>query len=140
MTARQRKFCDEYIVSGNAADAAVKAGYSPKCAKSIGQRLLTYVNLKQYIDEELEKLHSSKIAGAQEVLEYLTSVMRGEEKEQVLRLDGSGMQTVERMEVSAKERIRAAELIGKRYALFRDKAELEGTVPVVIVGEDAIRE
>ena len=77
MTARQRKFCDEYLISGNATDAAIKAGYSPKTAKSIGQRLLTFVDLKQYIKTELEKLHSAKIADAQEVLEYLTAVMRG---------------------------------------------------------------
>ena len=69
LTARQRKFCDEYLISGNATDAAIKAGYSPKTAKSIGQRLLTFVDLKQYIETELEKLHSAKIADAQEVLE-----------------------------------------------------------------------
>lgn len=123
MTARQRKFCDEYLISGNATDAAIKAGYSPKTAKSIGQRLLTFVDLKQYIDAELEKLHSAKIADAQEVLEYLTSVMRGEHTEQVLKLVGDGIQTVTDIDVSAKERIKAAELIGKRYALFSVKAE-----------------
>ena len=66
MTPRQRKFCDEYLISGNATDAAIKAGYSPKTAKSIGQRLLTFVDLKQYIETELEKLHSAKIADAEE--------------------------------------------------------------------------
>ncbi len=140
MTTRQKKFCDEYILSGNAAEAAVKAGYSPKTAKSIGQRLLTYVNLKQYIGEELDKLHSAKIADAREVLEYLTSVMRGEEKEQVLRLDGGGEQTVDELEVGAKERLRAAELLGRRYALFRDRAELSGALPVILAGEEEIRD
>ena len=94
MNTRQRKFCDEYLISGNATDAAIKAGYSPKTAKSIGQRLLTFVDLKQYIDTELEKLHSAKIADAQEVLEYLTAVMRGEHTEQVLKLAGDGIQTI----------------------------------------------
>ena len=140
MTTRQKKFCDEYNLSGNAAEAAVKAGYSPKTAKSIGQRLLTYVNLKQYIGEELDKLHSAKIADAREVLEYLTSVMRGEEKEQVLRLDGGGEQTVDELEVGAKERLRAAELLGRRYALFRDRAELSGALPVILAGEEEIRD
>lgn len=140
LTARQRKFCDEYLISGNATDAAIKAGYSPKTAKSIGQRLLTFVDLKQYIDAELEKLHSAKIADAQEVLEYLTAVMRGQHTEQVLKLVGDGIQTVADIDVSAKERIKAAELIGKRYALFSDKMDLGGAVPVVIMGDDQLED
>ena len=133
MNTRQRKFCDEYLISGNATDAAIKAGYSPKTAKSIGQRLLTFVDLKQYIDTELEKLHSAKIADAQEVLEYLTAVMRGEHTEQVLKLAGDGIQTITDIEVSA-------ELIGKRYALFSDKMDLGGAVPVVIMGDDQLED
>ena len=140
MTARQRKFCDEYLISGNATDAAIKAGYSPKTAKSIGQRLLTFVDLKQYIEAELDKLHSAKIADAQEVLEYLTAVMRGQHTEQVLKLVGDGIQTVADIDVSAKERIKAAELIGKRYALFSDKMDLGGAVPVVIMGDDQLED
>lgn len=123
MNTRQRKFCDEYLISGNATDAAIKAGYSPKTAKSIGQRLLTFVDLKQYIDAELDKLHSAKIADAQEVLEYLTAVMRGEHTEQVLKLAGDGIQTITDIEVSAKERLKAAELLGKRYGLYTDRVE-----------------
>ena len=140
LTARQKKFCDEYLISGNATDAAIKAGYSPKTAKSIGQRLLTFVDLKQYIETELEKLHSAKIADAQEVLEYLTAVMRGQHTEQVLKLVGDGIQTVTDIDVSAKERIKAAELIGKRYALFSDKMDLGGAVPVVIMGDDQLED
>lgn len=140
MNTRQRKFCDEYLISGNATDAAIKAGYSPKTAKSIGQRLLTFVDLKQYIDTELEKLHSAKIADAQEVLEYLTAVMRGEHTEQVLKLAGDGIQTITDIEVSAKERIKAAELIGKRYGMFTDKVGVEGAVPVIITGDDQLED
>ena len=139
-SARKKKICDEYLISGNATDAAIKAGYSPKTAKSIGQRLLTFVDLKQYIETELEKLHSAKIADAQEVLEYLTAVMRGQHTEQVLKLVGDGIQTVTDIDVSAKERIKAAELIGKRYALFSDKMDLGGAVPVVIMGDDQLED
>ena len=140
MTARQRKFCDEYLISGNATDAAIKAGYSPKTAKSIGQRLLTFVDLKQYIETELEKLHSAKIADAEEVMKYLTSVMRGQHTEQVLKLVGDGIQTVTDIDVSAKERIKAAELIGKRYGMFTDKVGVEGAVPVIITGDDQLED
>ena len=140
LTRRQQKFCDEYLISGNAADAAIKAGYSPKTAKSIGQRLLTYVDLKAYIETELEKLHATKIADAKEILEYLTAVMRGEHTEEFPLLIGDGMQELTQKSVGAKERLKAAELIGKRYGLFTDKVGLEGTVPVVLIGENQLED
>lgn len=132
MTARQRKFCDEYLISGNATDAAIKAGYSPKTAKQTGSENLAKPDLRAYIDEQLEKLHSAKIADAEEVMKYLTSVMRGEHTEQVLKLAGDGFQTITDIDVSAKDRLKAAELVGKRYGLFTEKVGLEGAVPVVI--------
>ena len=140
MTPRQRKFCDEYLISGNATDAAIKAGYSPKTAKQTGSENLAKPDLKAYIETELEKLHSAKIADAEEVMKYLTSVMRGQHTEQVLKLVGDGIQTVTDIDVSAKERIKAAELIGKRYALFSDKMDLGGAVPVVIMGDDQLED
>ena len=116
MNARQKKFCDEYLIDCNATQAAIRAGYSPKTAKSIGNENLTKPDLKAYIDEQLELLHSKRTADAQEVLEYLTSVMRGEHTEQTLQLVGDGVQTITDIDVSAKERLKAAELIGKRYS------------------------
>ena len=90
MTPRQRKFCDEYLISGNATDAAIKAGYSPKTAKQTGSENLAKPDLKAYIETELEKLHSAKIADAEEVMKYLTSVMRGEHTEEIPILCGDG--------------------------------------------------
>lgn len=140
MTPRQKKFCDEYLISGNATDAAVKAGYSPKTAKNIGSENLAKPDLKAYIDEQLAQLHSDKIADAEEVLKYLTSVMRGEHTEEVPLLCGDGMQTLTPKEVGAKERIKAAELIGKRFGLFTDKLGIDGVVPVVITGADQLED
>ena len=77
MTPRQQKFCDEYLISGNATDAAIKAGYSAKTAKQMASENLAKPDLKAYIEAQLAALHSEKIADATEVLEYLTSVMRG---------------------------------------------------------------
>ena len=114
MTPRQQKFCDEYLISGNATEAAIKAGYSRKTAKQTGSENLAKPDLRAYIDEQLAKIHSAKIADAEEVMKYLTSVMRGEHTEQVLKLVGEGVQTVTDIDVSAKERLKAAELIGKR--------------------------
>ena len=66
--------------------------------------------------------------------------MRGEHTEQVLKLVGEGVQTVTDIDVSAKERLKAAELIGKRYGLFTDKVGLEGAVPVIITGDDQLED
>lgn len=140
MTPRQQKFCDEYLISGNATEAAIKAGYSRKTAKQTGSENLAKPDLRAYIDEQLAKIHSAKIADAEEVMKYLTSVMRGEHTEQVLKLVGEGVQTVTDIDVSAKERLKAAELIGKRYGLFTDKVGLEGVVPVIITGDDQLED
>ncbi|CDB29268.1 terminase small subunit [Firmicutes bacterium CAG:137] len=140
MNARQKRFCDEYLIDCNAKQAAIRAGYSPKTAYSIGNENLNKPELKAYIDEQLEKIHSAKIADAEEVMKYLTSVMRGEHTEQVLKLIGEGVQTVTDIDVSAKERLKAAELIGKRYGLFTDKVGVEGVIPVVISGDDQLED
>lgn len=134
MNARQKKFCDEYLIDCNATRAAIRAGYSPKTAYSIGEENLKKPELKAYIDEQLELLHSKRTADAQEVLEYLTSVMRGEHTEQTLQLVGDGVQTITDIDVSAKERLKAAELIGKRYGMFKDNINL-GESKVILVDE-----
>jgi len=137
---KQKRFCEEYLVDCNATQAAIRTGYSEKTARAIGQRLLTNVDIKKYIDQQLQKLKNEKIADAQEVLEYLTSVMRGEQKEQVALLTGEGVQDLVQKDVSAKDRLKAAELIGKRYALFTEKVELQGETTVQIVDDIPMQE
>lgn len=137
LTIKQKRFADEYIISGNATQAATLAGYSKKTARSIGQENLTKPDIKKYIDERLEELESSKIAKQDEVLQYLTSIMRGLETEQTLRGMGEGMQTIDDIEVSAKDRIKAAELLGKRYAMWTEKIDVSGGV-VFITGDDDV--
>lgn len=140
MNAKQRKFADEYLIDCNATQAAIRAGYSPKTAKSIGNENLTKPDLKAYIDEQLERLHNEKTADAQEVLEYLTAVMRGQHTEQTLQLVGDGVQTITDIDVSARERLKAAELIGKRYGMFKDNLDVGGSIPVVISGGDELED
>lgn len=134
MTAKQRKFCEEYLIDCNATQAEIRAGYSPKTAYSIGIENLKKPELKAYIEERLELLRSQKTADAKEVLEYLTSVMRGEHTEQILQLVGDGVQTITDIDVSAKERLKAAELIGKRYGLFKENLSVD-LEPVIIVND-----
>ena len=140
MNARQKKFCDEYLIDCNATQAAIRAGYSPKTAYSIGEENLKKPELKTYIEEQLERLHNEKTADAQEVLEYLTAVMRGQHREQTLQLVGDGVQTITDIDVSAKERLKAAELIGKRYGMFKDNLDVGGSIPVVISGGDELED
>lgn len=104
MNVRQQKFCDYYLQSGNATDAAIKAGYSWKTAYSIGQRLLKNVEIEKYNAEHQQKAHKERIATAEEILEFLSDTVR----------DG---------EVGRKDRLKAAELLGKRYALFEDRRD-----------------
>lgn len=130
LTLKQQRFADEYIICGNATEAAIKAGYSSKYANTNASKLLQNTTIKSYIDERLEELKSEKVANQQEVLEYLTSVMRGQTQEQTLCSIGELGQQVIDIDVGAKDRIKAAELLGKRHRLWTDKieAEIQGTV------------
>ena len=132
MTERQKRFCEEYLISCNATQAAIKAGYSAKTATKIAAENLTKPDIKAYIEERLEQIRSEKTADIKEVMEYLTSVMRGEHTEQVLRLVGEGMQKIDNIAVSEKDRLKAAELIGKKYGMFKDNVDINGVVPVVL--------
>lgn len=136
LTLKQQRFADEYIISGNATEAAVKAGYSKKTARSIGQENLTKPDIKKYIDERLERLKKESIAEQDEVLQYLSSIMRGEQKEKTLIGEGMGEQRIDDIDVSAKDRIKAAELLGKRYGMWTDKQEVTGNVGLVQIIDD----
>lgn len=125
LTLKQKKFADEYIISGNATDAAIKAGYSKKTANRIGPENLSKLVIKKYIEERLAELNSEKIADQEEILQYLTSVMRGEYREETLIGMGQGFQETTYIDVGAKDRIKAAELLGKRYSMWTDKQTTE---------------
>ena len=113
--------------------ATLSAGDSPKYANTNASKLLQNTTIKSYIDERLSQLASERIVSAEEVLEFLSSVMRNEQKEEVLKGVGMGEQAKTHIEVSAKDRVKAAELLGKRYALFTDKTDMTVTeVPVFV--------
>ena len=143
MTDKQKRFCDEYLVDYNATQAAVRAGYSAKTAYSIGTENLKKPELKNYIDQRNEELRSERTADAAEVMEYLTSVVRGESRAAVVVVEGSGDGCSEAKIIEKppdeKERLKAAELLGKRFGLFTEKLNVSGNVPVVICGEDDIK-
>lgn len=138
LTLKQQRFADEYIISGNATEAAIKAGYSSKYANTNASKLLQNTTIKTYLDEHLAELNSKTIATQEEVLSYLTSVMRGEQTEQTLRGTGEGAQSIIDIDVGAKDRIKAAELLGKRHRLWTDKVEAEVQGTVVFANESEI--
>lgn len=142
LNTNQNAFADFYIELGNATEAykrAYKSCKSDNVARTNSSRLLTNANIKQYIDEKMKEIESSRIAKAEEVLEYLTRALRDEELEQVVVMKNIGdfMTEAEIVEkkLSAKDRIKAAELLGKRYALFTEKVDLEGNVGVTIIDD-----
>ena len=144
LTEKQKRFADYYIETGNITEAPVKAGYSKKTARVIGQENLQKPAIKSYIDEKLETMQDERTASAKEVLEFLTKSMRGELDEEVVVVEGTGDGTSEartvKKQIGLRDRIKSAELLGKRYRLFTDKVEVDGVVPVMIVGESELEE
>lgn len=132
MTPKQQLFCDEYLIDLNATQAAIRAGYSEKTAAVIGVQNLTKLNIRSYIDERMKSKTTALIASQDEVLEYLTGVLRGEEKGTVLVGQGQGFQIVSKETPTVSERTKAAELLGKRYRLFTDVTELEVKTPTFV--------
>jgi phage terminase small subunit len=141
LTDKQRKFCDEYLIDLNAT-RAYKAAYphvkSEGAARACASKLLTKANIKTYIDEQLDKISSEKTADAKEVMEYLTSVMRGESQAEIVVIEGTGDGCSDARRMSKapdeKERLKAAELLGRRYGLFKENVNLE-VEPVVLVND-----
>lgn len=144
MNPKQKAFANYYIETGNAYQSAVKAGYSNNYAKGNAIKLLENVSVKKYIDEQMKKLEDEQIAKADEVLKLLSRIIRDEETEEVIVMKNIGDFMNEPVKIDkkldAKDRIKAAELIGKRYRLWTDKVEVEGAIPIVIAGDDELED
>ena len=127
MTAKQKRFCDEYLIDLNATQAAIRSGYSKKSARVIAKENLTKPYIKEYIEKRMAEKESKLIADQNEVLEYLTSVLRGQTQSEVVVVEGIGLGTSEARAMQKapdeKERLKAAELLGKRYGLYTDKVD-----------------
>ncbi len=144
LTLKQKAFADYYIQTGNATESAIKAGYSENYAKARSSDLLVNVGIKKYIDERLEQISSDRIADAKEVMEYLTAVMRGQTLSEIVVVEGcgDGCSEARRMDKAPdeKERIKAAELIGKRYSMWTDKVEANVQQQVVFCDEQELED
>ena len=132
---RQKRFCEEYIVDSNATQAAIRAGYSERTANEQGARLLAKDSVKSYIRELMDEKKDDTIASAMEVMQYLTSVIRGQSRSHVLARNDLGAEYILEKPPDEKERLKAAELMGKRHQLFTDKVKVDGNMPVMIVDD-----
>lgn len=133
LTDKQKKFIEEYLVDMNGTRAYRVAYPSVKkneTAAALASRLLTNDKVKNAIEPILASMSSDRMATATEVMEYLTSVMRGESTAEVVVVEGLGDGCSEarrfKKAPDEKERLRAAELLGKRFGLFKDKVEVSG--------------
>lgn len=106
MNQRQRAFCEAYLLSGNAAEAAREAGYSPRSARSIGQRLLTFVDVREYLEQRNQEISAANTAQMEEVRQFWTATMR----------DGN---------MKPSDRLKASELLAKTYCAFLERLEVD---------------
>lgn len=138
MTEKQKMFCDEYLIDLNGT-RAYKAVYknikSDNAAASRASKLLDQNDIKEYIDKRLEEIKSEKTADIQEVMEYLTSVMRGESQSSVLAMCGDGCQEAIEKPPDEKERLKAAELLGKRFRMFTENIDVSSNGHTIIVDD-----
>jgi phage terminase small subunit len=127
LTAKQQRFCDEYLIDLNATQAAIRAGYSKKTANRIGTENLSKLVIREYIENRMAEKEAALIADQDEVLKYLTSVLRGQSKSTEIVIEGLGDGSTKarkmEKEPSEKDKLKAAELLGKRYGLYTEKVE-----------------
>ena len=157
LTAKQQRFCDEYLIDLNKTQAAIRAGYSKKTAYSIGQKHMKKPEILAYIEKRMAEKEAALIADQDEVMRYLTSVMRRELKEAIVvtlqnktekwvEVEGTGKlkkqttteETPAVVDIPAKlsDANKAAELIGKRYGIFKENVKLDVKPVVIGGGED----
>ena len=143
MTAKQIAFCLAYAGSGNATQSAIEAGYSEKTAKSQGQRLLTVVDVQNYLKELHEEHASKKIADAREMQEVLTSIIRQEMEEENIVVEGCGdgvsEAVIKKKKSSHKDVLKAIDLLGRMQGAYSNTATLNVLIPV-FGGEDSLED
>lgn len=143
LTAKQKRFCDEYLIDMNITQAAIRAGYSKKTAYAIGQENLKKPTLKEYIGKRMAEKEAKLVADQAEVMKYLTSVLRGQSQSEIVVVEGTGEGCSEARTMQKapdeKERLKAAELLGRAHMMFTDKVQQEVDMDLSITvdyGED----
>lgn len=128
LTIKQKKFADEYIRLGNSTQAAINAGYSKKTARQIGADNLSKAYIREYINEKMDALDKKKTMQIKEIMEKLTSIARGEIKEERLDKDGNIVET----RPLFADRLKAMDMLGKRYGMWNGMAQEAASQTVII--------
>jgi phage terminase small subunit len=141
---KQKRFIDYLIELGNIERAAIKAGYSKNYAKGRVHYLLGVDRVRAYYEKRLKEVESDRIMQPAEVLQYLTSVARGQSQAEIVVVEGVGDGVSQAKHVKKapdeKERLKAAELLGKRYRMFTDNLNLDGGFQINFHGEEKIQD
>lgn len=144
MIKRMKDFADFYLETGNIYQSAIKAGYSENYAKTNASKLLEKDSVKNYIEEQLEKIKSQRIADVTEVMEYLTKGLRQELEEEVVVVEGTGEgcsdARIIKKKIGIKDSNKCAEMLAKRFGILSDRLSVEGNIPVVIAGDDELED
>lgn len=132
LTPKQKTFADEYILTSNAYQSAIAAGYSVNYAKGNVSKLLENVRVTAYIEQRMKEIDSKRIVDQQEVLETISRIIRGEEEGTALVGIGKGAQTVEAVPPTVAEKLKAAETMGKLFGLWTEKVQVENITPTFV--------
>lgn len=142
LSVKQQAFIDNYIISGNVTEAALKAGYAKRSAHVQGCELLKKPKIKIALEERLKKIEDAKIATATEVLQLLTAAARGEWDEEQIVIEGGGWGVSYAKKIAKRiaprDRIRAAELLAKRYGLSTERVEIKDDREKAAEKDDAV--
>lgn len=129
ISVKQLKFVNEYIISANGTDAAIKAGYSKRTAGSQANDLLKRPHIKEALKKKFEEIENKKIATATEIMQMLTQAARGQWDEEQIIVEGLGGGITKSRKykkgIAPKDRLKAAELLAKRFGMLTDKVEVK---------------
>ena len=138
---KQKAFANYYIESLNATESYAKAyECSYNTARTNGARLLAKANIKKYIDEIMSAKDESRIASQDEILQILTDIARGITEEEVVQFSQLGEELRTTRKPTIKDRMKASELLGKRYRMWVDKVEADVNQQVIFEGEDMLED
>ena len=142
LTEKQKLFALEYLKDLNATRAykeVYKSCKKTNSARKAGSRLLCNLKVQNYLKEQIEDIKSEKISNVTEILEYLTKVLRGESESEIVVIEGvgNGCSKTKKIKKSPneKERLKAAELLGRRYGMFTDNFKTNGNVTINFIND-----
>ncbi|EQK39765.1 terminase small subunit [[Clostridium] bifermentans ATCC 638] len=142
LNSKHKAFCDDYLITLNATESYMKVyGCNAESAKANASRLIAKANVKKYLDERMEAKEDNSIMKQDEILSILTAIARGQESEEDVSVTQAGKVIRFEKNPSNKDRMKALELLGKRYRLFTDKVEANvKATTIVFEGEEELED